>query len=91
VLPTENILLQLSSQFNKTSTTRKLRIDIFDFYATLLSIFGSDLVKTNYTLIVNHKLVQPRSYVTKYEKLLVQTPEVHEGAFERRHRHPNVN
>ena len=76
VLPTEHMLLQLSSQFNMMSTTCKMRIGIFNFYATLFSMLRPNFVETNYALIVRHliyELVQtPRSCLAQYEKLLVQ-------------------
>ena len=76
VLPTEHMLLQLSSQFNKTSTMHKMRISIFDFYATLFSMLGPNFVETNYALIVRHliyELVQTlQSFLTQYKKLLVR-------------------
>ncbi|KIJ50517.1 hypothetical protein M422DRAFT_245138 [Sphaerobolus stellatus SS14] len=68
------MLLQLSSLFNKPNTTRKMRIGIIDFYATLFTTLGASFVETNYALIVRHlisELVQtPRSSTSRYEKLL---------------------
>ena len=76
ILPPENMLLQLSSQFNKTTATRKMRIGIIEFYATLFTTLGSTFVETNYPLIVKHlmfEIVQtPRSSLTRYEKLLIR-------------------
>ncbi|KIJ41885.1 hypothetical protein M422DRAFT_60390 [Sphaerobolus stellatus SS14] len=76
ILPPENMLLQLSSLFNKPNTTRKMRIGIIDFYATLFTTLGASFVETNYALIVRHlmsELVQtPRSSTSRYEKLLVR-------------------
>jgi len=76
IMPPENMLLQLSSHFNKTATTRKTRIGIIDFYATLFSTLGPSFVEANYALIVKHlvtELVQtPRSSSSRYEKLLVR-------------------
>ncbi|KAF8523823.1 ARM repeat-containing protein [Gautieria morchelliformis] len=76
ILPVENMLLQLSSQFNKTTSTRKMRIGIISFYATLFTTLGSAFVESNYPLIVRnlmYEVVQtPRSSLTRYEKLLVR-------------------
>lgn len=76
ILPPENMLLQLSSQFNKANATRKTRIGIIDFYATLLMTLGPIFVETNYPLIVRHlvyEIIQtPRSCSSRYEKLLVR-------------------
>ena len=76
ILPPENMLLQLSSQFNKATSTRKIRIGIIDFYATLLTTLGSAFVEANYPLIVKHLMYEvvqtPRSSLTRYDQLLVR-------------------
>ncbi|KAF8584408.1 ARM repeat-containing protein [Ramaria rubella] len=76
ILPPENMLLQLSAHFNKTTTTRKMRIGIIDFYATLITTLGTNFVEVNYALIVRHLMYEvvqtPRSSLTRYEKLLIR-------------------
>lgn len=76
ILPPDNMLLQLSSQFNRTTTTRKMRIGIIHFYATLFTTLGSSFVEANYAIIVRHLMYEvvqtPRSSLTRYEKLLVR-------------------
>lgn len=66
----------LSTQFNKTNSTRKSRIGIFDFYFSLLTKLGSDFIETNYALIVSHLMTEiignPRNSTTRYETLLVR-------------------
>ncbi|GJJ09041.1 hypothetical protein Clacol_003263 [Clathrus columnatus] len=76
VLSPEEMLLRLSSQFNKPSATRKMRIGIIEFYATLFSLLGPQFVESNYGLILRHlmqEIVQtPKSIASRYEKLLIR-------------------
>jgi hypothetical protein len=76
ILLPENMLLQLSSHFNKPASTRKVRIGIIDFYATLFVTLGATFVESNYALIVRHvmqEIVQtPKSTASRYEKLLIR-------------------
>jgi hypothetical protein len=76
ILSVEAMLLQLSSQFNKTTSTRKTRIGIIGFYATLFTTLGSAFVESNCALIVRnlmYEVVQtPRSSLTRYEEFPVR-------------------
>lgn len=73
--PTE-MLYQLSIHFNKLNATRKLRIGIFDFYASTFSQLGTTFVETHYGAIVKHimsEVVTPaRSSATHYDTLLIR-------------------
>jgi hypothetical protein len=76
MLTPEDMFVQLSAQFNKPSTSRRVRVGIFDFYAALLNKLGSSFVESNYPLIVAHFMTEivfnTRSTNTLYEKLLVR-------------------
>ncbi|KZT05196.1 clathrin-coated vesicle protein [Laetiporus sulphureus 93-53] len=76
MMPNE-MLLQLSLQFNKPQASRKVRVGIFDFYTSLLSQLGPSFVESNYGLIVDHLMTEiienPRNTTTRYETLLVRS------------------
>ncbi|KAI0946131.1 hypothetical protein AcV7_010182 [Taiwanofungus camphoratus] len=77
VMTPNEILAQLSAQFNKPQSSRKTRVGIFDFYAALLTSLGSSFIENNYGLIVNHLMSEiianPRNSTTRYETLLVRS------------------
>ena len=76
VMTPQEMLAQLSVQFNKPQASKKTRVGIFDFYAALLTHLGSGWVETNYGLIVTHLMneivANPRNSTTRYETLLVR-------------------
>jgi hypothetical protein len=76
ILSPAEMLAQLSSQFNKPSSNRKVRVGIFDFYATLLNTLGSTYVEKHYPAIVSHFMTDiisnPRNSATRYDVLLVR-------------------
>ncbi|KAF9069763.1 clathrin-coated vesicle protein [Rhodocollybia butyracea] len=67
----------LSTYFNKSNSTRKLRIGLFDCYVALLNNLGASFVENNYALIVAHFVTEiisnPRNNTTRYEVLLIRT------------------
>ncbi|KAK0203615.1 clathrin-coated vesicle protein [Desarmillaria ectypa] len=73
--PTE-MLLHLSTQYNKPNLSRKCRIVLFDFYAALFIKLGGAFTETNYSLIVSHLMTEIvsslRSGSSRYEVLLVR-------------------
>ncbi|KAG8856911.1 hypothetical protein FRB96_006174 [Tulasnella sp. 330] len=73
--PTE-MLYQLSIHFNKLNATRKLRIGLFDFYASTFSQLGTTFVEMHYGAIVKHIMSEiitpPRSSTTHYDTLLIR-------------------
>lgn len=72
------MLSQLSSQLNKPQTSRKTRIGVIEFYATMLEALGTSFVETNYSLIVNHVMIEVVSHsryamtTNRSEKLLLR-------------------
>ncbi|KZW00275.1 clathrin-coated vesicle protein [Exidia glandulosa HHB12029] len=76
ILPAADMLSVLSTQYNKAAATRKTRIGIFDFYATLLLTLGSAWVEANYATIVRHFFTDivssQRSTSSRYEILCVR-------------------
>ncbi|EJD52751.1 ARM repeat-containing protein [Auricularia subglabra TFB-10046 SS5] len=76
IMAPHEMLLILSAQFNKAATTRKARIGIFDFYATLLLTLGPSWVEANYAIVVRHFFTEivstPRSTATRYEILSIR-------------------
>jgi len=72
--PTEMLLL-LSSHFNKQHQSRKIRIGLCDFYASLFTYLGAGWVQANFSLIVGHLMTEivSRNSSTRYETLLVRT------------------
>lgn len=76
VMTPQEMLAQLSVQFNKPQASKKTRVGIFDFYAALLTHLGCGWVETNYGLIVTHLMneivANPRNSTTRYETLLVR-------------------
>jgi hypothetical protein len=86
LLTPQEMLILLSTQFNKASTSRKARIGMFDFYAALLTKLGPGFCEANFPLIASHlfseivsnsRLTTPNPNVSlsslRYEKLLVRT------------------
>ena len=76
VMTPQEMLAQLSVQFNKPQASKKTRVGIFDFYAALLTQLGSGWVENNYGLVVTHLMneivANPRNSTTRYETLLVR-------------------
>ncbi|KAF7308406.1 Clathrin-coated vesicle protein [Mycena chlorophos] len=76
--PTE-MLTALSTHFNKSTTTRKMRVGIFDFYAALITKLGPAFVEAQYALIISHLtteiIIGPlgRPARTRYEQLLMRS------------------
>ncbi|KAJ8482572.1 hypothetical protein ONZ51_g5279 [Trametes cubensis] len=74
--PTE-MLLQLSTHFNKPQSSRRTRVGIFDFYSALLWHLGTGFVESNYALIVSHLMTEivtnPRNTGSRYEVLFVRS------------------
>lgn len=72
----QDMLAQLSTQFNKPNTSRRTRIGILDCYVALLTALGSAFAESNYALIVNHLMNElvsnPRNIGTRYEVLFVR-------------------
>ena len=70
------MLAQLSTQFNKNTTSRKMRIGIFDFYTALISTLGTGFVEVNYGVIVKHLFTEivcaPRNSSSRYEILMIR-------------------
>lgn len=71
------MLLHLSNHFNKPHQSRKIRVGIFDFYASLFTQLGSGWVETNFSLVVSHLMNEivafHRNSSTRYETLSVRT------------------
>ncbi|KAF7309872.1 Clathrin-coated vesicle protein [Mycena indigotica] len=69
----------LSTHLNKSTTPRKTRIGIFDFYAALITKLGASFVEAHYALIISHLtteiIVGPLGRVarTRYENLLMRS------------------
>jgi HEAT repeat-containing protein 5 len=74
--PLAEMLMQISTQFNKTNLARKARVGIFDFYSCLFANLGHAFVENNYTLVVHHFMTQivsnPRNSITRHELLQVR-------------------
>jgi len=72
--PTEMLLL-LSNHFNKLHQSRKIRVGLCDFYASLFTHLGAGWVQANFSLIVGHLMneIVSRNSSTRYETLLVRT------------------
>lgn len=77
LLTAQEMLAQLSVQFNKPNVTRKTRVGIFDCYVALLSSLGSKFVESNYALIVSHFMTEiisnARNSGTRYEILFTRS------------------
>jgi len=77
LLTPQEMLVHLSTHFNKPSASRRTRIGIFDFYAALLTKLGASFVESNFSLIVAHLLTEivstSRSGSSRYETLLVRS------------------
>lgn len=86
LLTPQEMLTLLSTHFNKTSTSRKARIGMFDFYVALLAKLGPGFCETNFSLVASHlfseivsnsRLATPSPNVNmstlRYEKLLART------------------
>ncbi|PFH53326.1 hypothetical protein AMATHDRAFT_55203 [Amanita thiersii Skay4041] len=54
LLPPSEMLSHLSMYFNKSNTSRKTKIGLFDFYVAVLTKLGADWVEVNYALLVTH-------------------------------------
>ncbi|KIK61652.1 hypothetical protein GYMLUDRAFT_73165 [Collybiopsis luxurians FD-317 M1] len=67
----------LSAHFNKSSSSRKVRIGLFDCYVALLNSLGATFVENSYALIVSHFITEivssPRNNTSRYEVLLIRT------------------
>ncbi|KAH9916212.1 clathrin-coated vesicle protein [Fomitopsis serialis] len=76
IMTPQEMLAQLSTQFNKPQASKKTRVGIFDFYAALFAHLGSGWVEANYGLLVGHLMTEivanPRNSTTRYETLLVR-------------------
>lgn len=76
ILTPEAMLQHLSSHFNKHTATRRTRIGIIEFYATLFHTLGSQFIEVNYGLVVRHlmqEIVQtPKSTASRYDILLIR-------------------
>jgi hypothetical protein len=76
LLGPNEILIQLSTQFNKASMSRKARVAIMECYATLFTLLGPEFVESNYLLIFKHfsnEIVLPvRMSTNQYEVLLMR-------------------
>ncbi|KAF8841000.1 clathrin-coated vesicle protein [Paxillus ammoniavirescens] len=76
LLTPAEMLLQLSTHFNRPQLSRKVRAGIFDFYVALLTKLGVVFAETNYALIVNHLMSElvsnPKNSATRYDKLFIQ-------------------
>lgn len=77
LLTPQEMLNQLSAQFNKPNVSRRTRIGIFDCYVALLSSLGAKFVENNYALIVGHFMTEivtsPRNTATRYDVLFVRS------------------
>ena len=76
LLTIPDMLLQLSTHFNKPHSSHKTRVGIFDFYAALLALLGTTFVESNYAIVVHHFIneiiMNGRNLTTRYEVLLVR-------------------
>jgi hypothetical protein len=72
----EEMLLLLSSQYNKPQVTRKTRMGIASFYQALIIALGSAFVEMHYALLVNHIMTELLSnakvVATAFESQLTQ-------------------
>jgi len=76
LLTPQEMLMHLSSHFNKASASRRIRIGIFDFYAALLTKLGTGFCEANFSLIVSHLL----SEIVSSPRLSTPGPTVSTGA-----------
>jgi hypothetical protein len=78
IMSTSEMFGVLSTQFNRPSTSRKTRIGIFDFYASLLVILGPSFVEQNYGAIVKHLMENiithsfPRNLTSRHDVLFMR-------------------
>ncbi|TDL16333.1 clathrin-coated vesicle protein [Rickenella mellea] len=76
IMTPSEMLSQLSAQFAKPNVSRKTRIGIFDFYASLLVTLGSGFVEANYAIIIRHFFTEiisnTRNQSNRYEVLLLR-------------------
>jgi HEAT repeat-containing protein 5 len=76
LLTPQEMLAQLSAQFNKPNATRRTRVGIFDCYIALLSSLGAKFVENNYVLIVGHFMTDivshSRNTASRFEVLFVR-------------------
>ncbi|TFY57214.1 hypothetical protein EVG20_g8633 [Dentipellis fragilis] len=76
ILSQAEMLVQLSSPFNKPHTSHRTRVGIFDFYSALLTMLGPSFVEANYNTIVNHftteMVMNPRNSATRYDILFLR-------------------
>lgn len=78
IMSIQDMLSVLSNHFNKLSVSRKTRLALFDFYASLFTTLGPSFVETNYSTIVKHLMENivvypyPRNLGTRHDKLLVR-------------------
>ncbi|KZT57919.1 hypothetical protein CALCODRAFT_495577 [Calocera cornea HHB12733] len=72
----QSVFLQLSTAFNRPTTTHRTRVGIVQSYATLLNALGSAYVEANYSTIAKHFLVDiiahARNQVSPHEILRVR-------------------
>ncbi|KAF8727621.1 hypothetical protein AX14_007205 [Amanita brunnescens Koide BX004] len=54
----DEMLKRLSAQFNKTNTSRKTKIGLFDYYVAVLEKLGSEWVEANYALLLAHFMAE---------------------------------
>jgi hypothetical protein len=75
-LSVEEMMGQLSTQFNRLSASRKIRVGIFQFYAELLIKLGATFVESKYGAVVAHFMTEivsnSRNSSSRYEALLVR-------------------
>ena len=76
ILSPAEMLSQLSAQFNKPNTSRKIKIGVFDFYAALFNTLGSSFAEANYAVVVRHFFTEivngSKLPLTRYDKLLLR-------------------
>ncbi|CAA7266119.1 unnamed protein product [Cyclocybe aegerita] len=76
MLTPNEMLVHLSTHFNKPYASRKTRIGISDFYAALFTKLGPSFVEANFPLIVSHLIndivSQQRNTSSRYEVLLIR-------------------
>lgn len=77
LLSPQEMLNQLSAQFNKPNVTRRTRVGIFDCYVALLSSLGPKFVESNYALVIRHFMTEilssPRNTASRYDVLFVRS------------------
>lgn len=77
LLSPQEMLTQLSSQFNKPNTSRRTRIGIFDCYTALFKELGPSFMEANYALIAAHLMTDvvsnSRNTTSRHEILFVRT------------------